>query len=163
MKNLVIRDAEPSDVPAILGMIQALAEYEREPDAVVATEADLLRDGWGPAPRFRSRIAALDHKICGFTLWYFNYSTWRGRAGIHLEDIYVSDWARGSGVGESLLRDIAAVAVQQQAERLDLSVLTWNPARRFYERLGVRHLDDWLPYRIAGDELRRLAAGDMIG
>ncbi|HLY54969.1 MAG TPA: GNAT family N-acetyltransferase, partial [Stellaceae bacterium] len=85
MSEPVIRDAVPGDAAAILRLIKELAAFEREPDAVVATAADLVRDGWGPTPRFSCRIAELDGEVCGFALWFFNYSTWRGRAGIYLE------------------------------------------------------------------------------
>ena len=159
MAEPVIRAAAPGDAAAILRLIKELAAFEREPDAVVATEADLVRDGWGPTPRFSCRIAELDGEVCGFTLWFFNYSTWRGRAGIYLEDIYVTPAARGRGVGERLIRDLAEIAAARGAWRLDFNVLHWNPARGFYEKLGVRHLADWLPYRIDGEALRGLAEG----
>jgi GNAT superfamily N-acetyltransferase len=155
---IVLRDARPEDVPAILTMIRELAAFEREPDAVVATEADLLRDGFGPHPRFGCRVAEIDGAAAGFALWHFTYSTWLGRAGIHLEDLYVSPWARGAGLGEKLLIDIAALAIRHGAQRLDLAVLDWNPARGFYHRLGLAHRADWLPYRIDGAALAALAA-----
>jgi GNAT superfamily N-acetyltransferase len=157
MADIEIRDAVPGDAPTILQFIQELATFEREPDAVVATEADLLRDGWGPTPRFSCRIAEFDGKPCGFALWFFNYSTWVGRAGIYLEDFYVSPWARGRGVGERLIVDLAAIAVHHGARRLDLSVLEWNPAREFYHRLGIKRHPDFLPYRIEGDALKALS------
>ncbi len=157
MPEALIRDAVPADVPMILTLIRELATFEREPDAVVATEAGLLRDGWGPEKRFSCLMAELDGKVCGFALWFFNYSTWQGRAGIYLEDLYVSPWARGHHIGELLVRRLAALAKEHGARRLDLNVLTWNPAREFYHRLGIRHLDGWLHYRIAGEDLERLA------
>jgi GNAT superfamily N-acetyltransferase len=159
MPEITLRDAAPDDVGAILAMIRELATFENEPDAVEATEADLLRDGFGAVPRFQCRLAELDGRVCGFALWFFNYSTWVGRAGLYLEDFYVRPWARRHGVGERLLRDLARIAVEHQAGRLDLNVLAWNPARQFYERLGIRHLDSWLPDRIAGAALRRFARG----
>ncbi len=156
-ETITIRAAEPEDVPVILQLIRDLAIFEKQPDAVVATEADLLRDGWGPTPRFGCRIAELDGVPCGFALWFYNYSTWEGRAGIYLEDLYVSPAARGRGVGEKLVIDVAQIAVAEGARRLDLNVLGWNPARAFYHRLGVTHRDDWLPYRVDGEALRQLA------
>jgi len=156
-ETITIRAAEPADVPVILQLIRDLAMFEKQPDAVVATEADLLRDGWGPTPRFGCRIAELDGVACGFALWFYNYSTWEGRAGIYLEDLYVSPAARGRGVGEQLVIDVAKIAVAEGARRLDLNVLGWNPARAFYHRLGVTHRDDWLPYRVDGEALRQLA------
>ena len=153
-----IRSATPADIPLILELIRALATYEREPDAVKTTEADLLRDGFGPEKRFGCRVAELDGRVMGFALWFFSYSTWLGRAGIYLEDLYVAEAARGHGLGRRLIVDMAQVAVRHGAQRLDLSVLDWNPARGFYERLGILHRADWAPYRIDGEALQQLAA-----
>lgn len=158
MPDIQIRDAVPGDVPQILAMIKELATFEREPDAVVATEADLLRDGWGPEKRFSCRIAELDGTVQGFALWFYSYSTWEGHAGIYLEDLYVRPDARRFGLGERLVVDLARRAVREGCRRLDLSVLEWNPARAFYRRLGVEHRADWLPYRVAGAALAALAA-----
>jgi GNAT superfamily N-acetyltransferase len=159
MPDITIRDARPEDCGEILRLVKELAAYEREPDAVVATEADFRRDGFSETKRFSCRIAEIDGAVCGFALWFFNYSTWRGRAGIYLEDIYVSPAARGHGAGERLIRDIAKIAVAHGAPRLDFNVLTWNPARGFYERLGVPPLEGWVPYRAEGEALARLASG----
>jgi len=158
MTKIHLRDAVPADVPTILALITELAMFEREPDAVVATEADLLRDGFGPEKRFGCRVAELDGRVVGFALWFFSYSTWLGRAGIYLEDLYVAESARGHGLGRRLIVDMAQVAVRHGARRLDLSVLEWNPARGFYERLGIQPRADWLPYRIDGAALQQLAA-----
>jgi GNAT superfamily N-acetyltransferase len=158
--QIAVRAAVPQDVGTILRFVRELAAFEREPDAVAATEADLLRDGFGPRPRFEARIAELDGEPVGFALFFHNYSTWRGRIGLFLEDIFVTERARRHGVGRCLIEDLAALAVARGCARFDLSVLHWNPARRFYEALGFRHLDEWLPYRLEGDALRRLAAGD---
>lgn len=157
MSKITLRDALPADVPTILALIKELALFEREPDAVVATEADLLRDGFGPDKRFGCRVAELDGHVVAFALWFFSYSTWLGRAGIYLEDLYVAEAARGHGVGRRLIVDMAQVAIRHDARRLDLSVLEWNPARGFYQRLGIEHRADWLPYRIDGEALKRLA------
>jgi GNAT superfamily N-acetyltransferase len=157
MPAITIRAAEPADAPTILALIRELAAFEKQPDAVVATEADLLRDGWGPTPRFSCLIGELDGKACAFALWFPNYSTWEGRAGLYLEDLYVAPWARGRGVGERLVVAIAGIAVAQGARRLDFNVLDWNPARAFYHRLGITHRDDWLPYRVDGEALKQLA------
>ncbi len=153
-----IRDAAAEDVPAILRLVRALAEFENEPDAVVATEADYLRDGWGPQKRFSCRLAELDGAIVGFALWFYNYSTWAGRAGIYLEDLFVLPEARGQGLGERMIVDLAQIAVREGLPRLDLSVLDWNPARDFYHRLGLEHRVEWLPYRVTGEALTALAA-----
>jgi GNAT superfamily N-acetyltransferase len=152
-----IRDAGPEDAGAILRLVRALAEFENEPDAVVATEADFLRDGWGPQKRFSCRLAELNGVIVGFALWFYNYSTWAGRAGIYLEDLFVLPAARGLGLGERMIVDLAQIAVREGLPRLDLSVLDWNPARNFYHRLGLQHRAEWLPYRVAGDALTALA------
>jgi GNAT superfamily N-acetyltransferase len=162
MAALVIRDAGPEDAGTILGLIRELAAFEQEPDAVVATEADLRRDGWGAVPRFYCRLAVLDHVVCGYALWFFNYSTWRGRVGLYLEDLYVTPAARGQGVGERLVRDVARIALGQGAGRLDFNVLDWNPARGFYARLGIHELAGWRPYRLEAAGLAELA-GQLSG
>src|SRR3546814_17450823 len=118
-------------------MIRELAEFEREPDAVKATEADLLRDGWGPSPRFEALIAELDGVPAGFALYFHNYSTWEGRAGIYLEDLYVAERARGHGIGRKLMAALARLAAERDCRRLALRVLEWNPARRFYAGIGL--------------------------
>lgn len=158
MAKTQLRDAVPADVPTILALITELAIFERAPDAVVATEADLLRDGFGPEKRFGCRVVEWDGRVVGFALWFFSYSTWLGRAGIYLEDLYIAESARGHGLGRRLIVDMAQVAIRHNAQRLDLSVLEWNPARGFYEKLGIEHRGDWLSYRIDGTALERLAA-----
>lgn len=156
--SITVRAATPDDVGTILRFVRELAAFERQPDAVKATEADLLRDGFGPRPRFEARIAELDGAPAGFALFFHNYSTWEGRAGLFLEDIYVTESARRHGVGRRLVEDLAALAVERGCARFDLSVLQWNPARRFYEGAGFRHLEEWLPYRLDGAALAALAA-----
>jgi GNAT superfamily N-acetyltransferase len=160
MPEIIVRAATPADVPVILGFVRELAAYERQPDAVKASEADLLRDGFGPQPRFEARIATVGGKPAGFTLFFPNYSTWEGRAGIYLEDIYVQPWARRHGVGRRLIVDLARIAVERRCGRLDFNVLDWNPARGFYAALGIEQLAEWLPYRAAGKALEALAAAE---
>jgi GNAT superfamily N-acetyltransferase len=157
MAEIVIREATAADAPSIHALVQALAEFERAPDAVRATPADFLREGFGERPSFRCLLAEVDGRAAGFALWFYNFSTWEGRRGIYLEDVYIDDWARGMGIGERLMRRLAATAVDEGCARLDLWVLHWNPARRFYERLGMQQMEEWLPYRLTGDALRRLA------
>lgn len=157
MPDLSIRAATADDAGLLLDFIRALAAFERAPDAVVATEADLRRDGFGDQPRFEARLAFLGGRPAGFTLFFHNYSTWEGRPGIYLEDIFVHDWARRAGVGRALMADLARLALERGCARFDFSVLHWNPARRFYERLGIRHLEEWVPYRVSGEALARLA------
>ncbi|HZS84781.1 MAG TPA: GNAT family N-acetyltransferase [Stellaceae bacterium] len=158
MPKIEIREAVPSDAGALLGLIKDLAAYERQPDAVAATEADLLRDGFGTERRFEAVLAAVDGRAAGFALFFPNYSTWEGRAGLYLEDLFVAEWARRYGVGRRLIACLAAIAVRRGWTRLDLSVLDWNPARGFYERLGFAYRQEWLPYRLDRAALRRLAA-----
>jgi GNAT superfamily N-acetyltransferase len=160
MAALTIRAARAEDCEAIHRMLGALAEYEKVPGANKATPDILRRDGFGPQPRFEAILAELDGEPVGFALWTSNYSTWEGRAGLFLEDIFVYDHVRGQGVGRALLARLAAIACQRGLGRIDLNVLSWNPARQFYQRLGVDHLDDWVPYRVRGSALQRLAEAD---
>jgi len=157
MRMITVRPATPDDVPTILRFICELAEFEREPHAVKATEADLLRDGFTEPRRFEARIGLLDGEPVGFSLFFPTYSTWEGRAGIWIEDLYVTPAARGSGLGRALVADVAALAVARGFRRLDLSVLDWNPARGFYEKLGLRRLEQWMQYRASGEALIALA------
>lgn len=158
MQNIVVRSATSADVPIILTFIKGLAAFEKEPGAVKTTAADLLRDGFGADPKFEVLIAEQDGQPVGFALFFPTYSTWEGRAGIHLEDLFVVEEARGCGVGRKLMSALAALAVARGCARLELSVLHWNPAREFYHRLGMGHLEEWLPYRLSGEALRALAA-----
>ena len=160
--NLNIRPATPDDVPTILGFIRELAEFEREPDAVLATEADLLRDGWGEPARFTAIIADYDGAPAGFALYFTTYSTWRGHHGIRLEDIYVTPALRGHGIGKALLARLASIAVAQGCPRLEWDVLEWNEsAIAFYHRLGAKVLTEWRIMRVADEALAALAAQDV--
>jgi GNAT superfamily N-acetyltransferase len=155
---IVIRPAEAADVPLILDLIRELAIYEREPDAVVATEADLLRDGFGPTPRFQVLIAEHDGAPAGFAFYFFAYSTWRGRPVLYLEDLFVPVEQRKKGIGIALMRRLARLAVDAGCARFVWQVLDWNePAIRFYESLGAEILRPWLNVRREGEALRRLA------
>ena len=134
-----------------------LAVYEREPDAVAITEADLQRDGWGPRPHFTCLVAELDGAVVGFALYHPIYSTWQGRS-MYLEDLYVQPAHRGRGVGTALLARVAAEAEAAGCARLDWSVLTWNePAIRVYERIGAVRMEEWRRMRLAGTALQTLA------
>lgn len=153
-----IRPAIPSDVPQILAFIRALAAYEREPDAVTATEADLLRDGFGPNPFYFCLIAENNGAPAGFAFYFFNYSTWMGRPGLYLEDIFVLPEFRGLGIGKALLQQVAAVAMEKGCPRMQWEVLDWNtPAIDFYRAMGADFLDEWRNVRVTGEALRRLA------
>lgn len=158
MRHITIRPATAADVETILRFIKGLAAFENEPDAVKTTAADLLRDGFGEHPKFEVLIAEVDTEAVGFALFFPTYSTWEGRAGIHLEDLFVLEQWRGHGVGQRLIVELAKIAVARGCARLELSVLDWNPARQFYHRLGITHQKEWLPYRISGEALRALAA-----
>lgn len=162
-----LRPAMPADVPQILAFIRDLAAYEREPDAVHATEADLLRDGFGETKRFDCLIAELSESDAiipvGFALYFHNYSTWRGHAGIHIEDLYVSLEHRGKGIGKALLTRVAAIAVAEGCTRLQWDVLEWNtPAIGFYQQMGAQMLMDWRTMRVTGEALPALAAQDKM-
>lgn len=153
-----IRTATPEDVPEILGFIRALAAYEREPDAVTATEAGLLQHGFGSNPFYFCLMAEEDGRTAGFALYFYNYSTWLGRPGLYLEDLYVHPELRGLGIGKALLKKVAAIALEKGCQRLQWEVLDWNtPAIEFYRAMGAEFLDEWRNVRVSGDALLRLA------
>jgi GNAT superfamily N-acetyltransferase len=154
-----IRPATPADIPQILTFIRELAEYEREPNSVLATEADLLRDGFGPTPRFQCVIAETNNReAAGFALYFTSYSTWRGHHGIRLEDLYVTPARRGQGIGKALLAHLARIAVDQGCPRLEWDVLAWNtPAIAVYESIGAHILTEWRIMRLSGESLTALA------
>jgi GNAT superfamily N-acetyltransferase len=155
---LTIRPAEISDVPQMLVYVHELAEYEREPHAVLATEEDFRRDGFGPHKRFDCLMAEWNGQPAGFALWFYNFSTWRGRAGIHLEDLFVRPAYRSQGIGKALFTRVAAIAVEQNCPRLQWDVLAWNqPAISFYELMGAKMLHEWRIMRVDGEALQQLA------
>jgi GNAT superfamily N-acetyltransferase len=153
------RPATRADVPLILALIRELATYEREPDAVVATEGDLLRDGFGDQPAFEVLIAEVNGVAVGFALYFFTYSTWRGRQCLYLEDLFVRPEQRGQGAGLALMRGLAREALRRNCPRFCWQVLDWNePSIAFYERLGAKVAHEWLTIRLDGDALAALAA-----
>ena len=161
--TLRVRPAVPADAPAIVEFVRGLARFEHEPvEHVRLTEADVVRDGFGARPAFGVMIAErLREGIpapVGFALFFPNYSTWEGRPGIYIEDLFVIDEERGSGVGRAILAAVAHIAWKRGAARIDLAVLDWNPARGFYEALGMAHQETWLPYRMERDAIARLAS-----
>jgi GNAT superfamily N-acetyltransferase len=155
---LTLRDATPADVPEILALIRELAVYEKEPDAAIATEEDLLRDGFGPEPYFRCVMAEWEGKIAGFALYFFQYSTWEGRPALYLEDLFVRQAFRKRGIGAALFRHLAKIAADRHCTRFQWECLDWNqPALDFYESVGAKVLREWLNLRITGDALNALA------
>jgi GNAT superfamily N-acetyltransferase len=158
MTDLVIRPATAADAPTIVRLLRALAEYEELLDHAKMDEAAVLRDGFGERPYFECLLVEVSGVAVGLALFYHTYSTFEGRPELYVEDIFVDAAARGQGIGLALMARLAAVALERNCFCLDLAVLHWNPAREFYRRLGFRHVEDWLPYRLEGEGLRRLAA-----
>jgi GNAT superfamily N-acetyltransferase len=161
-----VRPATLADVPAILGFIKELAEYERAPNDVVATEADLARDLFGERPCCEAIMGLVRETpdgpdVCrGFALFFHNYSTWRGHKGLYLEDLYVQPEFRGVGLGRALFARVAEIAVERNCPRLEWNVLDWNePALKFYRALGAEAMNEWTIHRLSGDALRRAAIG----
>jgi GNAT superfamily N-acetyltransferase len=172
-----IRPATPADIPEMLAFIRELAEYEREPAAAQATADDLLRDGFTEPRRFHALIAECSEQAscneerttdnerranavvpAGLALYFYNYSTWRGHAGIYLEDLFVRPAFRGRGIGKALLGAVAAVAVAEGCPRFEWAVLDWNtPAIDFYRTLGAESMSEWRIMRVSGEALTALA------
>ena len=165
-----IRSATPDDVAEIVALIRELALYEKEPDAAKATEADLLRDGFGPEPYFRCVLieavgngdaeGAESYAVAGFALYFFQYSTWEGRPALYLEDLFIRPAHRGRGLGKALLQHLAQIATDRGCTRFQWECLDWNtPSLAFYESMGASVLREWLNLRLTGDAIARLAAG----
>jgi GNAT superfamily N-acetyltransferase len=154
--NLTIRFATPSDASTILGFIEQLAAYEREPGAVKVTAAELRAQLEDPRPPFECILAEFDAKPVGFALFFRNYSTWSGRPGLYLEDLFVREEYRGHGVGGALMRQLGAIVAERGWGRMEWAVLNWNtPAQSFYRDQGARPLEDWTLWRIDADSPRR--------
>lgn len=154
--NATIRAAVPSDVPAILSLIRELAEYEKLLDMLVATEASLHQALFGSRPSVEALVADVGSQTVGFALFFHNFSTFLGKPGMYLEDLYVRPAFRGQGLGKALLARLAQMANERDCGRLEWSVLNWNePSIRFYESLGARPMSDWTVYRLTGDALRQ--------
>ncbi|MGK6323044.1 N-acetyltransferase family protein [Sphingomonas sp. DT-51] len=153
-----IRPAAPADVPVMLRFVRELAAYEREPDAVEATEPMMAEALFGASPAAEALIAERDGAPVGFALYFFTYSTWTGKRGLWLEDLYVTPEARGSGAGAALLRALAGVALDRGCARFEWTVLDWNtPAIDFYRAKGAVPLDAWTTQRVEGEALVKLA------
>jgi len=160
-----IRPVRPGDEGQIVSMVRELAEYERAADLAIASEADFQEALFGSNPSVFSLIAESHDPdsaigtVIGFALWFKNFSTWRGKHGIYLEDLYVRPEYRDHGVGQALLAELANICIDQGFPRLEWWVLDWNqPARDFYRHLGATALTEWIPYRVTEPELSRLAA-----
>jgi GNAT superfamily N-acetyltransferase len=158
----VIRRAILADADTIVDLVRALALYEKEPlSSVKLTADDVRRDGFGNEQRFEVLLAEENGMALGFALFFANYSTWEGRAGLFIEDLFVREEARGRGLGRQLVTAVAAIAQARGCPRIDLNVLDWNPTRDFYHRIGAHHMQDerqsWLPYRMRASAIAALA------
>jgi GNAT superfamily N-acetyltransferase len=150
-----IRKGEINDMPVVLKLIQELAVFEKEPDAVVVTVADLERDGFGEKPLFQTFVAELNGEIIGMALYYYRYSTWKGKT-IHLEDLIVKEAHRGTGAGLALYTEIMKQGKKDGVRRIEWNVLDWNePAIRFYEKSGAKVLDDWRVVQMDEEEIEK--------
>ena len=155
--NLNVRRALPGDEHDILRLIKALADYEREPDAVAATAEGLRAHFFNDAPKVFAHVAESDGRVVGIAVWFLNFSTWTGRHGIYLEDLFVDPEVRGGGVAKALFKALAAEAKSRDCARIDWQVLDWNElGKGLYRRLGARHNAAWEPWRLDGDALTAL-------
>jgi GNAT superfamily N-acetyltransferase len=154
---LVIRDTMREDAAVILDFIRALAVYERLEHEVVATEGDIERELFGPSPKVFCQLAEVDGRPAGFALWYYTFSTFQGRHGIWLEDLFVNPQMRGHGVGKALLTDLARRCIREGLGRYEWAVLDWNqPSIDFYVSQGAVFMDDWRRCRVTGEALAQL-------
>lgn len=154
-----IRPARPADVPEILELIRDLAEYERSLDQVAATEEDLRAALFAPSPALFAHVAVAGGEVVGFALWFLSFSTWTGKHGIYLEDLYVRPTVRGRGAGKALLAELAAICVRRGYARLQWWVLDWNaPAIGFYRSIGAEAMSEWTVHRLSEKALADLAA-----
>ena len=158
MTKLTVRPATVDDVGLLHRFSVDLATYEDEPDAVRSTPQSLARDGFGDNPQFAALVAERGDKPVGFALYTFNYSVWTAARGIFIEDIWVVPEERRGGVARALMQGLARECAAKGYKRIDLNVLDWNPARGFYERLGYRWIRNWLPHRLSGEALAKLAS-----
>jgi ribosomal protein S18 acetylase RimI-like enzyme len=163
MASIDIRPAAIGDLPLILGFIKELAAYERALDQVSATQANLRESLFGAKPRAHALVCSIEGVACGFALYFFNYSTWQGRQGLYLEDLYVSPAHRKAGAGKAMLQHLARIAVAKDCGRFEWSVLDWNePAIGFYRSIGAMPMDEWVRYRLTGEALAAFAGSAAI-
>jgi GNAT superfamily N-acetyltransferase len=158
MTNFEIRTTTEADVPVILSLIRELAEYEREPNAVVATEAGLRDVLFGTKRSAEVLLAFENGEAVGFAVYFFNFSTWLGRPGLYLEDLFVRPAVRGKGLGRALLERLAQIAKERGCGRMEWAVLDWNdPAIQFYRKLGAEPMNEWTVFRLTADGIAKLA------
>ena len=156
---LEIKPATAADVPTILCLIRELAEYERAPNDAIATESQLHEVLFGEQPAAKVLIAREGGEPVGFAVYFFNFSTWLGRPGLYLEDLFVRPEARGRGYGKALLARLAQIAQERECGRMEWAVLDWNePAIQFYRKLGAKPMEEWTVFRLTRDEIAALAA-----
>ncbi len=159
MSDITIRSAESQDCAAILEFIKGLAKYENALDQVEASEEDLRSALFGNSPKAFALMCCVDNTEAGFALYFFSYSTWTGKFGLFLEDLYITPEHRGSGAGKALLKHLAGLAVANNCARFEWNVLDWNePAIEFYEAFGAKALTEWVGYRLSGNTLKEFAA-----
>ena len=155
--NLNIRKASIDDVPLILKFIKELSVYEKMSKEVVATE-DILREAlFGDKSYAYVLIAEIEGKPAGYALYFYNFSTFVGRPGLYVEDVYVSEEYRGQGIGTALFKYCAHIAKENKCVRMEWIVLDWNPAREFYDHMGAKPMDEWVIYRLKGNDLNKMA------
>jgi GNAT superfamily N-acetyltransferase len=158
MTDFEIRTTTEADIPIILSLIRELAEYEREPDAVIANEAGLREVLFGAKPSAEVLLALEAGEPVGFAVYFFNFSTWLGRPGLYLEDLFVRPNVRGKGYGRALLERLARIAHDRGCGRMEWAVLDWNePAIQFYKKLGARPKDEWTVFRLTQEGIAKLA------
>jgi GNAT superfamily N-acetyltransferase len=161
--ELTIRPARPSDVPIILQLIRDLAAYERAPNEVTATEEQLSKVLFGDKPAAEVLLAFVGEVSVGFAVFFQNFSTWLGRPGLYLEDLFVRPEDRGKGYGRTLLVELGKIARDRGCGRMEWAVLDWNePAIKFYQALGAKPMDEWTVFRLTGDKIQALAEADRV-
>ena len=167
MKNtpeFLIRPARVEDVPVILQLIHDLATYERAPDEVTATEEQLMEVFFGDRPAAEVLLAFEGQSPVGFAVFFYNFSTWLGRPGLYLEDLFVKPEKRGKGYGRALLVELAKIARDRDCGRMEWAVLDWNePAIKFYQTLGAKPMHEWTVFRLTGNEIAKLAESGRLG
>ena len=158
MSEINIREATIGDSSLILKFVKELAKYERAASEITATVKDIQRSIFGADATVHALICSLNNKPIGFAVYFYNYSTWKGKNGLYLEDIYITPKFRGKGAGKMLLKYLARIAVSKGCGRFELSVLNWNePAIEFYKSIGAKPQNEWLIYRLEGEALRDFA------